>query len=206
MLRVSNAILFLSLLFATSTSWARVYNTAKREEKAGVLNVHIVCHTHDDVGWLKTVDQYFQGANQTIQNANIALVLDTVTEQLERDSNRKFTYVEQAYFSRWWNEQSDDKKDRVKQLVESGQFEFTNGGWCMHDEAATHYIGMIDQTTLGHDFIKENFGEKYLPRIGWQIDPFGQSSASPTIMALSGYLAWVSNRVSDEKKEYLKKI
>lgn len=34
---------------------------------SGKLNVHLVPHSHDDVGWLKTVDQYFVGSNQSIQ-------------------------------------------------------------------------------------------------------------------------------------------
>lgn len=50
----------------------------------------------------------------------------------------------------------------------------------MHDEAATHYIDMIDQTTLGHRFIKKEFG--VVPRIGWQIDPFGHSAVQAYLL------------------------
>lgn len=50
----------------------------------------------------------------------------------------------------------------------------------MHDEAATHYIDMIDQTTLGHRFIKAEFN--VTPRIGWQIDPFGHSAVQAYLL------------------------
>ena len=30
------------------------------------LTVHMVHHTHDDVGWLKTVDEYYSGVNNNI--------------------------------------------------------------------------------------------------------------------------------------------
>ena len=38
---------------------------------------------------------------------------------------------------------------QVKKLVEGGQLEFINGGWCMNDEAATDYNAIINQMSLG---------------------------------------------------------
>eukprot|EP00536_Pseudo-nitzschia_multiseries_P016242 jgi/Psemu1/220670/e_gw1.1054.8.1 len=146
-----------------------------------VLNVHVVPHTHDDVGWLKTVDQYYTGRNDTIQKVSVREILTTVVEALEENPSRTFTYVEQKFFVMWWNEQTELVKDRVRRLVsETKQLTFVNGGWCMHDEAATHYMGMIDQTTLGHDFLKQTFD--YVPTVGWQLDPFGHSSAQASLM------------------------
>lgn len=157
----------------------RVYNTSQ-SIVPGKLNVHMVAHSHDDVGWLKTIDQYYVGSNNSIQVACVQNVLDSLIPALLADKNRKFIYVEQAFFQRWWDEQSEVVQNTVKQLVSSGQLEFINGGMCMHDEAAPHYIDMIDQTTLGHRFIKEEFN--VTPRIGWQIDPFGHSAVQAYLL------------------------
>ncbi|XP_066341892.1 probable alpha-mannosidase At5g13980 [Miscanthus floridulus] len=62
----------------------------------GKLNVHVVPHTHDDVGWLKTVDQYYVGSNNSIQGACVQNVLDSLIPALLKDENRKFIYVEQV--------------------------------------------------------------------------------------------------------------
>ena len=51
----------------------------------------------------------------------------------------------------------------------------------MHDEAATHWIDMVDQTTLGHQFILKEFG--VTPKVGWQIDPFGHSSTQAALLS-----------------------
>ncbi|CAN1342025.1 unnamed protein product [Linum perenne] len=176
------------------------YNTGSGIVEAK-LNVHLVPHSHDDVGWLKTIDQYYVGANNSIQNACVQNVLDSVVAALLKDPNRKFVFAEmclviigklashknlfltckfQSFFYRWWEEQSRETQETVRKLVDGGQFEFVNGGWCMHDEAATHYIDMIDQTTLGHRMIKAKFNKT--PRAAWQIDPFGHSAVQAYLL------------------------
>ena len=146
------------------------------------LTVHLVPHTHDDVGWLKTVDQYFIGSNSSLQHASVTNLITATMAALKRVPERKFVYVEQAFFQRWWRQQNAAMKADVKSFVKSGQLEFINGGWCMHDEATTHYIDMIDQTTLGHQYILQEFGEAANPTIGWQVDPFGHSATQPTLL------------------------
>ena len=151
--------------------------------RASSLTVHIVPHTHDDAGWLKTVDEYYSGTNDTIQHANVRNILNSVKTSLEKNPARKFTYVEQAFFQRWWRELGDDEKNETRALVRAGRLNFVNGGWCMHDEASTHYIDMVDQTTLGHRLLKEAFGDDGIVSIGWQLDPFGHSATQAALLS-----------------------
>ena len=55
-----------------------------------------------------------------------------------------------SYFTRWWEEQTDSMKDRVRALLRNGQLEIANGGWVMNDEACAHYEDVLAQMTLGH--------------------------------------------------------
>jgi hypothetical protein len=104
------------------------------------------------------------GANNTIQHAAVRYVLDSLMPALEQNPARRFMYVEMAFFARWYSEQTEKTQELTKKLVENGQLEFMNGGWCMHDEAAPHFVGMLDQTAIGHAFLEKEFG--YQPRVG----------------------------------------
>lgn len=229
------------------------YNTnAQRTNAPGVLNVHVISHTHDDVGWLKTVDEYYAGLNNTIQvsclgsrllrsyfahiaprilsplpvcvhveirelhggasraipgkisqdpclslqHAGVRHILDSTMDSLAKNPDRKFIYVEQAFFQRWYAEQDEEQKAQVQKFVEQGRLSFVNGGWCMHDEATTSYVDMVDQTQLGHRFIVSEFGQAALPSVTWQIDPFGHSGTQASLLSspASGYSALFVSR------------
>nr|CAH0110923.1 unnamed protein product [Daphnia galeata] len=169
--------------------------------KPGFINVHLVPHTHDDVGWLKTVDQYYYGSRTGIQKAGVQYILDSVVEELQSNPERRFIYVEMAFFWQWWEEQSESTRDVVRDLVSQGRLEFINGGWCMNDEATTHYVDIIDQMSLGLSLLNETFGECGRPRISWQIDPFGHSKEQAFIFSQMGYDGLFFGRLDHEDKK-----
>uniref|UniRef100_A0A7S2SZB3 Alpha-mannosidase n=1 Tax=Chloropicon primus TaxID=1764295 RepID=A0A7S2SZB3_9CHLO len=207
MLMMALVVLVLALVSVVSCD-SQCYNTTPKNRESGVINVHLVCHTHDDVGWLKNVDEYFVGSQQNIYKAGVGYIIDSVVQNLQDNPDRKFVYVEMAFFSRWWNEASDAKREAARTLVKNKQLTFANGGWCMHDEAAAHFVGMVDQTTRGHRFLLDTFG--YVPRTGWQLDPFGHSATQAYLFGHDlGFDAMVlgrSDHVDLEKRKLEKSM
>jgi len=119
------------------------------ETKSNMINIHLVPHSHDDLGWLKTVDQYYYGNKHNIQHAGVQYIFDTVVAELSKDSRRRFIQVETGFFAKWWEDQSETKKKLVRTLVNEGRLEFTGGAWSMNDEAAVNYQSVIDQFAVG---------------------------------------------------------
>jgi hypothetical protein len=129
------------------------------------------------------------------QEAGVQYILDSVIPQLEADPKKRFTYVEIAFFSRWWFEQTPAMQARVRALVDAGRLEFQNGGWTMNDEASVSDEAIITQMSIGHMFLKETFGKT--PTTAIQYDPFGHSAAYASLASQMGMSAIFFARIGE---------
>ncbi|XP_056631266.1 lysosomal alpha-mannosidase-like [Diorhabda sublineata] len=198
------------LLLGFTISWANSAPTTYNNNAVGCvkchsvvadkINVHLIPHSHDDVGWLKTADQYYYGMNTSTQQAGVQYIITSVYEALLEEEDRRFIQVETEFFWRWWNHQSDEVKLKYKNLVDNGQIEMVNGAWSMNDEACSNYQSTIDQFTWGLRTLDETVGKCGIPRIGWQIDPFGHSREQVSLLAQMGYDAIMFARLDHDDK------
>jgi len=164
------------------------------------LRVFVVPHSHCDPGWIKTFDAYFK--QQVIE------IISSVVGALLQDKRRTFIWAEISYFSWWWKERAADDlqlQQQVKQLLDNGQLEFVTGGWVQPDEANSELYAMEIQLQEGRDWILETLGEKYLPKYGWSIDPFGYSPTMAWLLNKYGYKAMLIQRVHYAVKKELAK-
>ncbi|CAG0884875.1 unnamed protein product [Cyprideis torosa] len=188
---VLEALIFTVIVDGSPVQWGAKNATCGYDAcpltNPAALNVHIVSHSHDDLGWLKTVDQYYWGLRNDIQRVGVQYIFDSVINSLLKNPSRRFIQVESGFFYLWWREQTDDMKQTVRNLVNTGRLEFINGGWVMNDEATAHYSAIIDHMSWGIAYLNEEFGSCSRPHVAWQIDPFGHSREHSSILAEMGF-------------------
>ena len=95
----------------------------------------------------------------------------------------------------------------------------------MHDEAVTNAVPVMNQMTIGLDFLNKTLGLR--PQVGWHIgetslgdiagvctygllhnscsnmhtDPFGHSAFTPYLYSAMEYKAFILNRIPDPLKQ-----
>ena len=84
-----------------------------------------------------------------------------------------------------WQEQNQTTRNTLRKYTKQGRIEFVNGGLGSNDEATSHYEDIITQYDEGLEFLRKEIG--VIPRVGYQIDPFGHSSGQALINYYLGF-------------------
>ncbi len=162
-------------------------------KKKGPLKIIVVPHSHNDPGWHKTVDNYFEDQSKH--------TLNNMVDKLLKYPKMTFVWAESVFLDLWWQDLDFEQRGAVRKLIENKQLEIVVGSWVVPDEANPHLFALIDQMIEGHQWLDKNLGVK--PANTWSLDPFGYTSTLPYLYSKAGFSNMVILRVHQLVKSHL---
>lgn len=155
------------------------------------LEIIVIPHSHNDPGWKKTYQKYFD--DQTTH------ILSKIVEKLHQYPDMTFIWVESCFLDKWWANQTLETREMFRSLVQSGRLEITSGMWVAPDEASPHYFALLDQMIEGHYWVKRNLG--IVPESSLNFDQFGYSATMPYFAKKAGLKNVLIKRIHRGLKE-----
>ena len=181
----------LGLLFIVSAySLSRGLKNTGPSYKDNEFVFHLVAHSHDDLGWLVSEEEY--------SDLIVSHILRSSTEYINGHPGTKFSFCNIG-FLKHWIDTNPRNADLFKQAVKDGRMEVLNGGYSVHDNASPYFDDIINTYEYGREYVYNQFN--YVPRTGWLVDPFGLSLTTTRLYGEMGYDQYVLNRVSDDERQ-----
>lgn len=166
-------------------SWRQGFDLFPIEETEE-MTILFCAFSHLDYGWIKTPETYYK--------MKVESIINNVIDAMEDNIDFKFNFIEISFLSMWWENASLLRKNKLTNFIEEGRLEIVNGGWIMPDEAITDYISLVNQLSLGHEWLKNNIPTHKTPKVSWNLDSFGGSSVWAHILQKSGIKNIASQR------------
>ena len=116
------------------------------------LDIWIVPHAHCDVGWLMSVDGYFNPRrwDGSENSQSVSNILTEVTKALDADRDLRFIWSEVKWIQLWYPQQTPSMRAAFRRIIARGQLEFVGAGWSQNDEVTTAYYDVIVRQFATH--------------------------------------------------------
>lgn len=165
--------------------------------------LHFIPHSHMDMGWVQTINEYFESA--------VSPIHDSLMEALKKSPasprlRRKFVLNDLMFLRMWLNSDAKtaaQKTRMVQEFLQQGVLELVGAGMVMPDSACPHYEDMITNFFSGITFTETNFSTR--SQVAFQLDSFGQTHALFYIASLFGMHDAVFHRIPHNLRDRLKK-
>ena len=142
--------------------------------------IYLVPHTHYDVAWAFTKEEYLK-INETILEEALMLM---------ETSEFKFC-LEQTFLLKAMEDRAPHLWQRIHKMVKAGKLEIVDGQYLMPDTMLPTGEVLIREILFGKRYCKEKFGIE-VP-VAWAADSFGMNAQLPQIYKRAGY-KWLAFR------------